>query len=138
MGCDGWFLARSELCAEVAMVDGTLLRFAGVGARSFGSSATRVLVTEAGGLVPRVTSCTGEPSRVADVHRSGVFGHHFSPGLLDINEAIRLHQEVIEELEFWPRCPLFWEVQDKRGANHRYCAHPAKVAGEAPPRPDCK
>jgi hypothetical protein len=140
VGCGGGFVATSELCADVWMVDGTMLRFAGVGYRSFGPAATNILVTEAGGLVPRVTSCGGrEPSTAAQFHREGVFGHHFSPGLSDMADALRLHREVITELEFWPRCPQFWEVQDKQGINYRYCAQPANAADKtAPPRPECR
>ena len=138
VGCLTGFLAGSDLCAAVSMSDGTLLRFAGVGYRSFGNVATTILVTEAGGLVPRVISCgRAGVTSAAEFHRNGLFGHHFSPGLLDIADALRRHRDVIEELEFWPRCPQFWDVQDTQGVNHRYCAQMAAAPFEPPPRPHC-
>lgn len=95
-------------------------------------------MTAAGGLEPRVASCgRRDVDSAAGIHRNGLFGHHFSPGLLDIAEAIRRYQEVVEELEFWPRCPQFWDVQDRQGVNHRYCAQLAAAAVEPPPPPDC-
>lgn len=142
VACNDNFSAASDLCAEVALSDGTLMRFVGIGHRSFGSTASSVQVAEAGGLSPRVVTCRDQgPARVtdaADFHRSGAFGHHVRPTLLDVSDAIRRRKELIVQLQFWPECPQFWEVVSKDGVYHRYCAHEAGVDSPAPPRhPAC-
>ena len=142
VACNDNFSAASDLCAEVALSDGTLLRFAGLGHRSFGSTASTVLVAEAGGRSPRVVSCSdqGQPrvADAADFHRSGAFGHHLKPTILDVPDAVRRRKEIIVQLQFWPECPQFWEVDSRDGAHHRYCAHPAGVEFPAPPpHPAC-
>jgi len=64
----------------------------------------------------------------AEIDRTGLFGHHFSPGLDDVSMAIRRRREVIEEFECWPQCPQFWEVQQASGPRYRYCAHAAEAS----------
>lgn len=123
-----------DVCATVAMGEGTVLQFGGLGYDSFGPVPTRVRLEAAGGRIPLVVSCESSMD-FADVGRDGLFGHHFSPGLDDVAMAIRRRREVIEEMEFWPQCPQFWEMQPKGGPRYRYCAHPAGTAPEPPPRP---
>jgi hypothetical protein len=133
VGCAGMLVAGDGLCADVVTKDGAELRFERVGFNAFGANAVNVVVARAGGLVPRVASCT----RVAppNFHRDGALGHHFAPTLIDVKEAVTRAKEVLEEIEYWPRCPQFWEVQDKRGENYRYCARRAD-AGDEPPAPE--
>lgn len=132
VGCGGSLLASDELCADVVMKDGYRLRFERVGFNSLGSTAVNVVVGKASGLVPRVASCRaiGPPN----FHRSSALGHHFHPTLIDVKDAVHRYREVLEEVEFWPQCPLYWEVQDKRGENFRYCTR-RDGATEEPPRP---
>lgn len=132
VSCGATVLASDELCAEVIMKDGSKLRFEHLGFNSFGSFAVNVVLAQAGGLVPRVASCAGVAP--PNFHREAPLGHHFHPTLIDVKEAIARHRELLEEVEFWPQCPQFWEVQDKRGRNYRYCARRADATGE-PPRP---
>ena len=130
----GRVTASDGLCAEVLTKDGAKLRFEHVGFNSFGSAAANVYVVEAGGLVPRVASCEGVGA--PNFHHGSPLGHHFHPTLIDVKDAVFRYREVLEEVEFWPQCPQYWEVQDSRGKNYRYCAH-KKGATEEPPRPTC-
>ena len=132
--CGGTFLATDRLCTEVTMRDGAHLRFEHVGFNSFGSTAINVFVAEAGGLVPRVASCDGVGP--PNFHRNSPLGHHFHPTLIDLKDAVFRYREVLEEVEYWPQCPQYWELQDQRGQHFRYCAH-RKGASEDPPRPTC-
>lgn len=120
------------VCATVTMSDGARLRFIGLGFSSFGPVPSRIRVAEAGGRSPLIVSCDAK-AVIADVDRSGLFGHHFSPALDGVADAIKRHRDVIEELEFWPQCPQFWELQETGGPRYRYCAHPARTAAEPPP-----
>jgi len=131
---DAVLFAGSDVCATVAMSEGVALRFRGLGYDSFGRVPSRIRVEAAGGRAPLVVSCASAAD-FADIDRDGLFGHHFSPGLDDVAMAIRRRREVIEELEFWPQCPQFWEVQQTAGPRYRYCAHPVGTAPEPPPRP---
>lgn len=134
--CKGTLLASDGLCTDVVMKDGSRLRFDRVGLSSFGSTAMNVYVASAGGLEPRIASCAGAGS--PNFHRSGAIGHHFSPTLIDIKDAVFRYREVLEEVQFWPQCPQYWEVQDQRGVNYAYCARRER-ATEEPPRPQsCK
>jgi hypothetical protein len=136
LSCGGGVLASDGLCAEVVTKDGATLRFEQVGFNSFGSTAVNVYVAEAGGLVPRVASCEGVGA--PNLHRSSPLGHHFHPTLIDLKDAVFRYREVLEEIEYWPQCPQYWEVQDSRGRNHRYCAH-RKGATEEPLLPsECR
>jgi hypothetical protein len=111
------------------------LRFERVGFASFGPDATNIVVSKAGGLVPRIASCedVGPPN----FHREAALGHHFQPTLVDVKEAVRRSREILEEVQYWPRCPMSWDIQDKRGINYRYCVRKNDEAAE-PPRPeDC-
>jgi hypothetical protein len=142
VACNDNFSAASDLCADVAMNDGTRMRFVGIGHRAFGAMATTVQVSEAGGRSPRVVSCRDQgPPKVADAadfHRSGAFGHHLKPTMLDVADAVRRRKEIIVQLQFWPECPQFWEVDSRDGAHHRYCAHQAGINSPAPPpHPAC-
>lgn len=131
--CDfTWHVPSTGVCATVAMSDGAVLRFAGLKFDSFGAVPSRVRVIEAGGRLPVIVSCDAQVS-VADVDGSGLFGHHFSPAMDGIADALRRHREVIEEFEFWPQCPQFWELQEEIGPRYRYCAHAARAAVEPPP-----
>jgi len=133
VACDfTWHVPSTGICATVTMNSGAVLRFAGLKLDSFGPVPTRVRVIEAGGRVPVIVSCTAQAA-VADVDRSGLFGHHFTPAMDGIAEAIRRHRDVIEELEFWPQCPQFWELQEEQGPRYRYCAHAARATVEPPP-----
>jgi hypothetical protein len=132
VGCEGAMFATDSLCADVITKEGAELRFERVGAKSFSSSAVNVVVAEASGLVPRVASCTDVGP--ANFHHDAALGHHFSPTLLDIKDAVTRSGDVLEEIQYWPRCPMSWEVQDKRGVNYRYCAH-KKDAPANPPKP---
>jgi hypothetical protein len=127
-------LASDSLCAEVLTKDGARLRFDRVGFNSFGSTASNVFVAEAGGLVPLVASCDGVGP--PNFHRDSPLGHHFHPTLIDVKDAVFRYREVLEKVEFWPQCPQFYEVQDKRGQNYRYCTR-RKGAAEEPPKPAC-
>jgi hypothetical protein len=130
--CGGRLLASDALCADVYFEDGTLLRFDRVGFRAFGAAAVNIFVAGTGGLEARVASCEGVGP--PNFHREGALGHHFSPTLIDVREAVNRHREVLEEIQFWPECPQHWEVQDRRGRNYRYCAR-KKAATDEPPRP---
>jgi hypothetical protein len=135
IGCGGGILASDSVCADIVSADGKSLRFDRLGFNSFGANATNVVVAEADGWVPRVSTCNGvEPP---NFHRQAPLGHHFQPTLIDVKEAITRAREVLEEIQFWPECPQSWEVQDKRGVNYRYCVR-RKDAADDPPRPtDC-
>jgi hypothetical protein len=135
VGCQGALLANDSLCADVVTkVDESprSFRFERVGFGSFGPNATNVVVSEASGLVPRIASCTnvGPPN----FHREAALGEHFQPTLIDLKEAIARAREILEEVQYWPRCPMSWDVQDKRGVNYRYCARKKDETAE-PPRP---
>jgi hypothetical protein len=132
VACASMLLANDGLCAETAMKDGARLRFERVGFKSFGSFAVNVVVSEAGGLVPRIASCEAVSS--PNFHREAPLGHHFHPTLIDLKEAVSRYREILEEVQFWPQCPQSWEVQDKRGRNYRYCAR-RKDAIDEPPLP---
>lgn len=135
IGCgDAASSSGAGVCATVAMSDGASLRFMGLGFQSFGPVPSRVRVAAAGGFSPLVVSCDAR-AVIADLDRSGLFGHHFSPALDGVADAIGRHREVIEEMEFWPRCPQFWELQEERGPVYRYCAHATRAARDSPPRP---
>jgi hypothetical protein len=133
VGCEGVLVAGDGLCADVVTRDGAELRFERVGFNAFGANAVNVVVAAAGGLVPRVASCTGVGP--PNFHRNGALGHHFAPTLIDVKEAVTRAKEVLEEVQYWPLCPQFWEVQDRRGVNYRYCAHRAGAAAD-PPKPE--
>lgn len=134
--CGTSVFAGDQLCAQVVMKDGARIHFSRLGFGSFGATAKNIVIDEAGGLVPRVTTCSGSSS--PNFHRDSVFGHHFQPPLLDVQEALWRYREVLKEVQYWPECPQFFEVQDRTGANFRYCAR-KKAATEEPPRPtDCR
>jgi len=130
----GWLTPNGDVCATVTMDNGAQLQFVDVGYKSFGSAPSRVQLTRAGRRSPLVVACESQ-SGVAGLDRSGLFGHHFTPALEAVPEAVRRSREVIEELEFWPQCPQFWEVAGSSGATYRYCAHATGAAAEPPPRP---
>jgi hypothetical protein len=134
--CGGSVLASNSVCADVVMKDGARLRFEQLGFNAFGSTAMNVFVAEAGGLAPRIASCDGVG--VPNFHRSGALGHHFQPTLIDVKDAVFRYREVLEEVQYWPQCPQYWEVQDKRGANYRYCARRAAGSGEPPLPENCR
>jgi len=131
--CGGGVLASDGHKATFEFNEGGPLMFERLGYSSFGSTAVNVVVAEASGLVPRVASCSGVSA--PNFHRESPLGHHFHPTLIDVKEAVTRYREVLEEVESWPQCPQYWEVQDKRGQNYRYCAR-KKDATEEPPRPE--
>jgi hypothetical protein len=134
--CGSSVLAGDAVCADVVMKDGARLRFEHLGFNSLGSTAVNVVVAKAGHLEPRVASCSSVGP--ANFHRSGPVGHHFNPTLIDLKEAVRRYREVLEEVEFWPQCPQFYDVQSRQGQTYRYCARREGDAAE-PPRPErCK
>jgi hypothetical protein len=129
------FFASNELCADVAMKDGATLRFERIGPSAFGSSAVNVVVGGAGGLVPRIASC--ERAGSPNFWRGAALGHHFQPPLVDVKEAVIRYKEILEEVQFWPHCPMSWEVQDGFGTNFRYCAHRQDAPADPPPPEGC-
>lgn len=126
-------LASDSACADVVMKDGARFRFERVGFNSFGSTAVNVVVARANRLEPRMASCSsvGPPN----FHRAGPLGHHFHPTLIDLKEAVTRYREVLEEVEFWPQCPQFYDVRSRQGHAYRYCAR-REGDGSEPPRPD--
>jgi hypothetical protein len=132
IGCEGAIFASDSLCADVITKEGKSLRFERVGFASFGSNAKNVVVGEADGLVLRVASCT--TVEMPNFQGDAALGHHLQPPLIDLEEAISRVGELLEEINYWPRCPMSWEVQDKRGVNYRYCAR-KKDDNTDPPRP---
>jgi hypothetical protein len=133
--CGSSILASDSWCATVTMKDGAQLKFDHIGFNAFGTAATNVFVTEAAGLTPRIASCDGVAS--ANFHRESPLGHRFRPTLIDVKDAVFRYREVLEEVQFWPQCPQYWETQDRGGANYRFCARKTG-ATEEPPRPDCR
>ena len=131
--CGSAVFAGDELCAEVVMKDGARIHFSRLGFNSFGVAARNVVVDEAGGLFPRVSSCAGTSS--PNFQRESVLGHHFQPPLIDVKEAVSQYRAVLKEVQYWPECPQYWEVQDRTGANFRYCVR-KKGATDEPPRPE--
>ena len=97
VGCEGAIFASDALCADVITKDGAELRFERVGFKSFGATAVNVVLAEASGLVPRIASCTevGPPN----FHHEAALGHHFSPTLLDLKDAVTRSREVLEEIQ---------------------------------------
>jgi hypothetical protein len=132
VGCGSRLLAGDALCAEVIMRDDAKIRFSRLGFRAFGAAAVNVFVEEAGGLEPRIASCGGVGS--PNFHGDGALAHRFRPALIDVKEAIERYREILRDVQYWPQCPQHWEVQDKFGANHRYCMR-RSGATEEPPRP---
>jgi len=126
--------SNTGVCASVVMSDGAVLQFVGLGYQSFGPVPSRVRLAAAGGRSPLMVSCQAQAS-VADFDRSGLFGHHFSPAIDGVADAIHRYRDVIEELEFWPQCPQFWEFGEEQGPLYRYCAHRTGAVGDPPPRP---
>ena len=129
------FFASNELCAEVVMRDGATLRFERIGPSAFGANAVNVVVGAAGGLVPRMASC--ERAGSPNFWRGSALGHHFQPPITDVKEAVIRYKEVLEEVTFWPRCPMSWEVQDGFGKNFRYCAHRQDAPMDPAPPQGC-
>jgi hypothetical protein len=128
VACDGRMFASDSLCAALTFAGNKTIHFDRIGARSFGASATAVVVTKAAGLVPRVASCDGIGP--PNFHRDAPFGHHFHPPLIDLRDAVLRHRELLKEVEFWPQCPQYYELQDRRGASYRYCARRGDAADE--------
>lgn len=133
VGCGGVFFASDSSCANVVMKDGARFEFERVGFNSFGSTAVNVVVGKAGRLEPRVASCSNVGP--ANFHRGGPLGHHFHPTLIDLKEAVTRYRDVLEEVEFWPQCPQFYDVQSRQGQRYRYCARLEGIQAE-PPRPE--
>jgi hypothetical protein len=132
VGCEAALFAGDALCADVVTTEGKSIRFERVGFRAFGAKTTNVVVAEADGWVPRIASCAGVAA--PNLHGDAPLGHHFSPPLFDVKDAVTRSREVLEEVQFWPQCPQSWEVQDKFGANYRYCVHRTGAPAD-PPRP---
>ena len=130
--CSASLLASDGLCADVVMKDGARVRFEHVGFNAFGANAVNVFVRAAADLVPRVASCAGIGP--PNFQRDSPLGHHFHPVLIDVKDAAFRYREVLEEVEFWPQCPQYFEVQDRQGANYRYCARKTAATDE-PSRP---
>jgi hypothetical protein len=126
------FFGSDTLIATVEMESGAVFRFERVGYASFGPNASNIVLSEASGLVPRIASC--DSVGPVNLHRAAPVGHHFTPSLIDLKDAIMRAGDVLEEIHYWPHCPMSWEVQDQRGVNYRYCVH-RKDAPADPPRP---
>lgn len=132
--CGSSIFANDGWCAELTMKDGARLTFERVGFNAFGTTAVNVVVADAAGLMPRIASCDGVAA--PNFHRESVLGHRFRPTLIDVKDAVFRYKEVLEEVQFWPQCPQYWETQDRRGENYRFCAR-KKGATEEPPLPSC-
>lgn len=130
--CGGSLLASDGLCTDVVMKDGSRLRFERVGFNAFGSNAANVFVAAADDLVPRVATCAGISP--PNFQRDSPLGHHFHPTLIDVKDAAFRYREVLEAVQFWPQCPQYFEVQDRQGANYRYCSR-SRAASDEPSRP---
>ena len=131
--CAAGVFANDGISARVEMIDGAVLKFEHLGFNAFTSNATNIVVAEASGLMPRVASCDGVFA--ANFHREAPLGHHLRPTLIDTREAVSRYRELLEEVEFWPQCPQYYEVQNRRGVSFRYCAR-KPGAPEEPSRPD--
>lgn len=131
--CGSTILASDSWCADLKMKDGSHLKFDHIGFNAFGSSATNVFVVDAGGLTPRIASCDGIAT--ANFHRESPLGHRFHPTLIDVKDAVFRYREVLEEVQFWPQCPQYWETQDRGGAKYRFCARKTDAV-EEPPTPE--
>lgn len=131
--CPAGVFAGDGARATIQFPDEGALTFARLGFNAFSGTAVNIVLVQAGGLVPLVASCSGVAP--PNLHREDVLGHHFAPTLVDVKDAVSRHREVLEEIEFWPQCPQYWEVQDTGGRNYRYCAR-KKDATEEPPRPE--
>ena len=132
--CPTGVLAGDEVTARVEMNDGAVLKFERLGFNAFGANAVNVVLTEASGLMPRIASCSGVAA--PNFHRDAPLAHHLQPTLIDTKEAVSRYRELLEEVEFWPQCPQYYEVENRRGARFRYCARKPD-ATEEPPRPEC-
>lgn len=130
----GWLSPKGDVCVTVVTDAGKQLRFGDVGYDSFGTAPSRVRLLAAGGRSPLLVSCEAQWG-FADIDRSGLLGHHFSPVIEAVPEAVRRAADIVEELEYWPQCPQFWELGGPQGTIFRYCAHASGAPGEAPPRP---
>lgn len=144
--CNDDLGATSDLCGWVRTHDGVEMLFFGVGYRSFGDAADRVLVAEIGGLKPFVTWCgeqggfdsDGRPvaseawSAVANFHQRGRFGNHVAPPLTDILDAVRRHRDLQAALGRWPRCPQYWTYKESE-VSVRYCVRDGQSREERPP-----
>lgn len=130
--CGSRVFAADEWCAEVVFKDGARIHFSRLGFNSFGVAAKYVVVDEAASLFPRVASCSG--TSAPNFHGDSVLGHHFQPPLLDVRDAVARYRAVLKVVQYWPECPQYWEVQDRTGANFRYCIR-KKGATEEPPLP---
>jgi hypothetical protein len=133
--CATGVFASDNISARVEMTDGAVLKFEHLGFNAFSSNATNIVVAEASGLMTRVASCGGVAA--ANFHREAPLGHYLRPTLIDTKEAVSRYRELLEVVEFWPQCPQYYEVQNRRGARFHYCAK-KPGAPEEPPRPaDC-
>lgn len=133
VGCAGVFFTGDSLCASIITQAGKTLSFERIGSSSFEPRATAIVISEADGLEPRIASCTS--SGPPNFHGDAALGSHFEPPLISVTEAVERAGEVLEEVQYWPRCPMSWDVQDKRGVNYRYCAR-KKGETEEPPKPE--
>lgn len=128
VACDGRVFARDTLCVTVTFTDKQTIQFERVGSKSFGNRAGAIVVTRTSRLVPRVASCDGIAA--PNFHRDAPFGHHFHPPLVDLADAVTRYRQVLEEVQFWPQCPQYYELQDYRGVHYRYCARRADATDE--------
>ena len=78
-------LASDSHVATLTLESGRVIRFERVGYKSFGPNAVNIVVGEAGGLVPRVATCSGVSA--PNFHRDAPLGHHFGPTLIDVSDA---------------------------------------------------
>jgi hypothetical protein len=130
--CGAGVFANDSVTARVEMNDGSVLKFERLGFNAFTSNATNIVLAEASGLMPRVASCEGVGA--PNFHRDAALGPHLRPTLIDTQEAVSRYRELQEEVEFWPQCPQYYEVENRRGARFHYCAK-KPGAPEEPPRP---
>ena len=131
--CAAGLFANDGVTARVEMNDGSVLEFERLGFNAFSSNATSIVLAQASGLRPRVASCDGVAS--PNFHRDAALGPHLRPTLIDTKEAVSRYRELQEEVEFWPQCPQYYEVENRVGARFHYCARKPSATDE-PPRPD--
>jgi hypothetical protein len=150
--CNDDFGGTSDLCGEVRLADGSYLMFFSVGYRAVGEDADRVQVARVGDLQPFIAFCgksgatfdaagratdSAGTSGSANFHRTGRFGAHVEPPLVDVVDAIRRHAALEAALRRWPRCPEYWSYHDGTDAV-RYCVlDGAPDQGRPPVDPLC-
>ena len=106
------------------------------GARRAAQSERRGEVTNpaTGAVTRRVAFCNRSDIDAAVAAAHGTYPKWRDTPPLRRARILMRYRELLEEVEFWPQCPQYYEVQDRRGATFNYCAK-KPGAPEEPPRP---